>query len=529
MKIFFVNGIRGGDEVEFAIPEITIGREDDNVLRIPTAGVSRYHARIYRNTAGEWLVGDQGSTNGVKLNRSRIVSDTVLREGDLIEIGDQMIRVTELAAAPPKVIFNPIPRPATPTPPGLNPELRPGVAPGTGVERPSGSAAVPSPPPAPPRGEAAPGRSSGETSEHAAPPPFASGGRPQERRARKPRNDDDDDGFDDLSAMLRKGGSIFSGRGGARSDGGESAGADGPGRRRSNFFFYAILAALAVCALAFISLMMAPGKTEPAAEETASRAGSPLNLFYEKEIISRDNIFRFSMLLENESVTFTVDDLKSQRHVLRKFDAVGAGVDILRNRLRSSGVWSVRPVSATPGPELPRLRRRLLIAEAPQLVDLTFHGKYVPDAFAAADQVIREFAENYGLETIALTPEQLRSQAESSFIKAEELFENREAKLSNLRDSIVRYRQVVDYLGQFRPPPQLWDRAKQRLAEAEELRRKKLEYLDFEQVRLRGLRDFAQLRQVYLQIMELADKESREYDLARQRLFIIDSVGKKNK
>ena len=105
MKIFFVNGIRGGDEVEFAIPEITIGREDDNVLRIPTAGVSRYHARIYRNTAGEWLVGDQGSTNGVKLNRSRIVSDTVLREGDLIEIGDQMIRVTELAAAPPKVIF----------------------------------------------------------------------------------------------------------------------------------------------------------------------------------------------------------------------------------------------------------------------------------------------------------------------------------------------------------------------------------------------------------------------------------------
>ena len=178
---------------------------------------------------------------------------------------------------------------------------------------------------------------------------------------------------------------------------------------------------------------------------------------------------------------------------------------------------------------MPRLRRRLLIAEAPQLVDLTFHGKYVPDAFAAADQVIREFAENYGLETIALTPEQLRSQAESSFIKAEELFENREAKLSNLRDSIVRYRQVVDYLGQFRPPPQLWDRAKQRLAEAEELRRKKLEYLDFEQVRLRGLRDFAQLRQVYLQIMELADKESREYDLARQRLFIIDSVGKKNK
>ena len=30
MKIFFVNGVRGGDEVEFALPEITIGRDDGN-------------------------------------------------------------------------------------------------------------------------------------------------------------------------------------------------------------------------------------------------------------------------------------------------------------------------------------------------------------------------------------------------------------------------------------------------------------------------------------------------------------------
>ncbi len=518
MKIFFVNGIRGGDEIEFAIPEITIGREDDNVLRIPTAGVSRYHARIYRNAADEWMVADQGSTNGVKLNRTRIASDSALREGDLIEVGDQMIRVTELAAAPPRVVFNPIPRPGTPPPAGLNPELRPGVAPGTGVERPAGS--VPAPPPPSPV-------PAGEPVLRPAPKPDA----PQsEKRPRRPRSSGEGDDMENLSSMLRTGGSLFAGGGGS-SGRASASGEGGSKRRRSNLFFYVVIGAVVVCALALISLVMAPGEKAPANAGKPAGQEIPLNLFYEKEVISRDNIFRFSMLLEKGNVIFTVDDLKSQRHVRRNFDSIGAGVEILRSRINNSGVWSARSDSsnASAGPELPRLRRRLLIAENPKLTDLTFYGEYVPEAFENVDQAIRDFAEGYGLETIALTPEQLRAQAESSFIKAEELFENREAKLSNLRDSIVRYRQVVDYLGQFRPPPQLWDRARRRLAEAEELRTKKLEYLDFEEVRLKGLRDLAQLRQVYLQVMELADKESAKYDTARQRLFVIDFSWKKNK
>lgn len=75
MKIFFVNGVRSGDEVEFALPEITIGRDDGNILRIPTEAVSRYHARLKQNESGVWTICDQGSTNGVKLNRVRIGGD----------------------------------------------------------------------------------------------------------------------------------------------------------------------------------------------------------------------------------------------------------------------------------------------------------------------------------------------------------------------------------------------------------------------------------------------------------------------
>ena len=146
MKIFFVNGVRGGDEVEFALPEITIGRDDGNILRIPTEAVSRYHARLRQNESGVWTISDQGSTNGVKLNRVRIGGERELAEGDLIEIGDQMIRVTGLNAEPPKVIFNPIPSVSPFHADGERP-LEPEAAPGTAVE---GPLAASEPPPIPP-------------------------------------------------------------------------------------------------------------------------------------------------------------------------------------------------------------------------------------------------------------------------------------------------------------------------------------------------------------------------------------------
>ena len=65
MKISFDNGPRCGEEIEFALPEITVGREEDNVLRVPAAGVSRYHGVIQRAASGSWLVRDLGSTNGI--------------------------------------------------------------------------------------------------------------------------------------------------------------------------------------------------------------------------------------------------------------------------------------------------------------------------------------------------------------------------------------------------------------------------------------------------------------------------------
>ena len=66
MKLFFVNGLRAGEELEFILPEITVGRELDNVVIIPVEGVSRYHGKFRLQSNGKWTVEDSGSTNGIK-------------------------------------------------------------------------------------------------------------------------------------------------------------------------------------------------------------------------------------------------------------------------------------------------------------------------------------------------------------------------------------------------------------------------------------------------------------------------------
>ena len=91
MKITFANGENAGRVCEFVLPRITVGREDANDLRLPSEGVSRYHADFKQDLLrGGWVVSDQGSTNGVKVNGERISGERLLAENDRVEIGESL-------------------------------------------------------------------------------------------------------------------------------------------------------------------------------------------------------------------------------------------------------------------------------------------------------------------------------------------------------------------------------------------------------------------------------------------------------
>ncbi len=68
----------------------TIGRTTGNDIIIPDLTVSRHHA-VLRFENGHWLVEDKGSANGTFVNDMRIRWPQVVKDGDRIRFGDEIV------------------------------------------------------------------------------------------------------------------------------------------------------------------------------------------------------------------------------------------------------------------------------------------------------------------------------------------------------------------------------------------------------------------------------------------------------
>ena len=77
--------------MSLALPEkLTIGRDAGCGLTLANARVSRRHCEIMLLHGVAW-VSDLGSTNGTFHNGMRVEVPTPLRDGDLIEIGGNLL------------------------------------------------------------------------------------------------------------------------------------------------------------------------------------------------------------------------------------------------------------------------------------------------------------------------------------------------------------------------------------------------------------------------------------------------------
>lgn len=129
---------KGGaqQQLDLDLPEIGIGRLEDNQVCLPKTNVSKYHARLVLKDH-RYVIIDQRSTNGTFVNGRRIAGPTVLRRGDKIYIGDFILTLNSTASGsrpiaarefspPPPRAASPLPtRVESPTPsaPGLAPGM----------------------------------------------------------------------------------------------------------------------------------------------------------------------------------------------------------------------------------------------------------------------------------------------------------------------------------------------------------------------------------------------------------------------
>lgn len=92
-RLVAVAGPRKGSEFPLTDERTTIGRGSDNVLVIPDISVSRQHVVVVRE-AGKWIVMDQGSGNGTRLNGKPVTRGS-LQHGDEIAMGDTVLQYVE--------------------------------------------------------------------------------------------------------------------------------------------------------------------------------------------------------------------------------------------------------------------------------------------------------------------------------------------------------------------------------------------------------------------------------------------------
>ena len=104
--------------------QLNIGRDSTNEVAINDAEISRRHARLTFQ-GGKYVLEDLGSTNGTFVNGQRLAGPRVLKAGEVVSFGEQIVLVFEVTTNDPgATMVSPraaaVPsasRPATPPPP----------------------------------------------------------------------------------------------------------------------------------------------------------------------------------------------------------------------------------------------------------------------------------------------------------------------------------------------------------------------------------------------------------------------------
>ncbi len=74
--------------------EYSIGRAEENTVRLTERNISRQHAKLAKNGSG-WTLSDMSSYNGCFLNGARINGSHKVEHGDLVQLGDYRLEVVD--------------------------------------------------------------------------------------------------------------------------------------------------------------------------------------------------------------------------------------------------------------------------------------------------------------------------------------------------------------------------------------------------------------------------------------------------
>ena len=532
MKIYFLNGEMSGVKVQ--LEKITsIGRDTSNTLSISGLGISRTHATfVFENDV--WKIVDGGSTNGTRINHERVEGEQILKMGDIIELGNQTIRFGEVVDDLAKNADAASKANAIPGKDTVHLDAQP-------VPKKNSNKIVFQPLEA--------GKRSGLRIKGSNPPKQknlkATAKLPHhevvtdeaidaktKRKQKSPGKKRPTEAIAsrELSDALKNGKiSLFK-----PADGDKNAANTSPEKikqhKLSNLLFYVIVLAVAVVVVALFLKFQEDKMAPPVAVKPVKKAPELFLLVYEKTKYSADNVFRFFIKIEDHKAYFSIDDLKSQRSYEKTVTLTQNQLDDLKAQIEEAEIMG--DTAPPPGSATNELdeSKRLLVSYNGKINELKVVNNAIPVSFGKVTDAINDLVGEYGMQTIAMTPKELRTKAEELFNKAEALFHNRAGNPANLRKAVLRYNMAEEFLSQFSPKPPMWSKAKKRAVIAENIRKTRLKDLNRDNVKYKKLGEYEKRDEVLTEMMQLCLPESKLYrDIRKAKIGNDEKIRSLNK
>ena len=492
MKIFFTDGRKKGDSFELTPPGASIGRELDNDIILEGEGESRYHAKLELD-GKEWKIKDLGSTNGTKLNGEKLTPNEYakLTDGDNIKIGNQtMLFADKLPDSTDDDIII-LPKDETEN------TKRPSVV---AIKAPS------------PMDETIPEADTIPTKD-------------QEKNSSKSFSDFFED--KDKTPPSFNESTDFFGKPQKRDT------EDREKQKHAGILFYVGVFVVTLILIAIFLLFNKEPKRPPQLIITQKHhTGAPLLIRYEKQVTTKKpnlNIFRYLMEIKNGQVTITRDDL--QAHYKKKLSRTVSDDQLqkLEDRIKDSDFMSAKqPQRGIPSEEEDRVQT-ITIAYGQEMNSISVKNTPPPRSFVQAIHALEEFSlDVLHIPPISLTPEEMKQAGISAYRKGKQLFDNYQAKNSNLFNSIKYFNLALESLSGFQNIPE-YTQAYKYKQEAENLLKEAVNKHSFNYQRYKQLGDLQNAREECKIIKEISAPGSKAYEKARDYIIKLDDLIKEKR
>jgi hypothetical protein len=99
-KLVLLSAGMTGRAYDLKVEKTTVGRVEDNAFQIPEPSVSSHHCEVLVSGSSV-VVRDLNSTNGTFINGEKVSSESPLKLGQILRLGQIEMRLEDDAAAPP--------------------------------------------------------------------------------------------------------------------------------------------------------------------------------------------------------------------------------------------------------------------------------------------------------------------------------------------------------------------------------------------------------------------------------------------